>query len=124
MKKYNLTFCQLEFYDHYVVAVMNEGIVVSKENNAILVEIAEKHYQDTPFVYITHRINSYSVDPTVYIRTAQIESLKGFAVVSKNESQKVHVTYEKQFFEKEFCYFETMDEALKWKDEVIKKHLK
>lgn len=120
MTKYNLDFCQLELYDDYALAVMHEGIVVDKENNAILVEIAEKHFKDIPFIYITHRLNSYSVDPNVYTKTAQIKSLKGFAIVSKDPIQKAHATYEKKFFNKELRHFNTLKAALKWKDQILK----
>lgn len=120
IKSYTLDFCTLEIHDDYVLAVMNEGITVDKQNNAVLIEIAESHF-DTPFVYITHRIHSYSVDPIVYIRTAQIEHLKGFAVVSKDPVQKTQTTYEKTFFDKEFKHFETMEDALKWKNKLLKK---
>jgi len=37
------------------------------------------------FVYITHRVNSYSVDPTIYISVSKIENLVGFAVVFINQ---------------------------------------
>ncbi len=122
MIKHNLSFCQLELHDNYAVAVMNEGIVVDKENNAILVDIAKKHFQNTPFVYITNRINSYSVDPIIYINTAKVKSLKGFAIVSKDPIQKAHAKYEKTFFSKEFKQFDTLKAALKWKDDILEKY--
>ncbi len=117
---YNLSFCQLELHNDYVIATMNEGIVVNKENNAVLIEIAKKHFKGKPFVYITHRINSYSVDPTVYIPTAKIKSLKGFAVVSQSPIQRAHTNYERKFFGKNFQQFNTIEEALEWKDKIIK----
>lgn len=121
IKSYTLNFCDLEIHKDYVLAIMHEGIIVDKENNTILIDIAEKHFKNTPFVYITHRINSYSVDPIVYIKTAQIKSLMGFAIVSKSPNQKKLSTYEKTFFNKEFKLFEKMEEALQWKDKLLKK---
>ncbi len=121
---HNLNFCRLELYENYVLAVMHEGIVVDKTNNEILVEIAENYYKDTPFVYITHRKNSYSVDPIIYIKTSQIKSLKGFAVVSDTPIQKISVKYEKHFFSKKFCHFYSLEEAIAWKQEVLKSYQK
>lgn len=118
MIAHTLDFCKLELHEDYVLAVMNEGIVVDKENNAVLIDIAEKHY-NKPFIYITHRVNSYSVDPIVYIKTAELELLKGFAVVSKDPVQKSQTSYEKTFFNKEFRYFETVEDAIKWKDQIL-----
>ncbi len=119
---YDLGFCLMDIYENYVINVMNEGITVSPEHNKIFVEIAEKHFKNKTFVYITHRIHSYSVDPTIYIETAKIKNLVGFAVVSNTSLQKMQTKVEKVFFGKEFRHFDTITEALNWKDEIIKKH--
>jgi len=120
---HDLSFCRLELHKNYVFAVMHEGIVVDEKNNTILIEIIENHYRNIPFVYITHRINSYSVDPTVYRRTSKIKSLVGLAVVSSMQTQKISVAYEKHFFSKEFCHFHSLKEAIAWKDEILKTYL-
>lgn len=122
IKSYELDFCDLEIHEDYVLATMHEGIVVSVENNAVLIRIAEKHFKNIPFVYITNRINSYSVDPIVYIKTAKIPSLLGFAVVSNDPIQKTLTKYEKKFFKKEFKRFDDLESAITWKDQMIKKH--
>ena len=57
-----LKFCTLSFYDRYVIAEINEGVHLDHQHNEALIEITENHYSK-PFVYITNRINSYSVDP-------------------------------------------------------------
>ncbi|WP_298320713.1 hypothetical protein [uncultured Aquimarina sp.] len=122
IRSYNLDFCKLEIHSDHMIATMYEGIVVSINNNSILIKIAEEHFKNTPFVYITHRIHSYSVDPIVYIRTAKIPNLVGFAVVSNDPIQKTLTKYEKTFFEKEFRRFDDMKSALTWKNEMIKKY--
>ncbi|MFD2561127.1 hypothetical protein [Aquimarina rubra] len=119
---YDLDFCKLEIHHNYMIAVMKEGIVVSATNNSILIKIAEKHFKKTPFVYITHRIHSYSVDPIVYIKTGEVHNLLGFAVVSKNPMQEIQTKYERSFFKKEFRRFDDIESALSWKDELIEKH--
>ncbi|WP_236669188.1 hypothetical protein [Aquimarina mytili] len=112
----------MDIFENYVINVMNEGITVIPEYNNVFVEIANKHFKHKAFVYITHRIHSYSVDPTIYIETAKIKNLVGFAVVSNTSLQKMQTKIEKTFFGKEFRQFDTMEEALEWKDEIIKKH--
>ena len=125
LKKYQLPFCTTEIYKDYMLTVMNEGITVSPEYNALLTEIAEHHFRNTtPFVYITHRINSYAVNPAVYRETSKIPNLVGFAVVSKNPIQKQQTKVEKVFFDKAFQDFETLDEALAWKDKLIRRPTK
>ncbi|WP_299254593.1 hypothetical protein [uncultured Aquimarina sp.] len=121
IRSYNLDFCKLDVYQNYMIAVMKEGIVVSEENNSVLIKIAEKHFKKAPFVYITHRVNSYAVDPIIYIKTAEVPNLLGFAVVSNDPKQKIQTTYEKSFFKKELRQFDDIESALAWKDSLITK---
>ncbi|WP_405206082.1 hypothetical protein [Aquimarina sp. LLG6339-5] len=119
IRSYNLDFCKLDIYHNYMIAVMNEGIVVCTLKNSILIKIAEKHFKKTPFVYITHRVHSYAVDPIIYIKTAEVTNLMGFAVVSNDPKQKTLASYEKSFFKKDFKQFEDLESALIWKDEIL-----
>ncbi|WP_405224862.1 hypothetical protein [Dokdonia sp. Asnod1-B02] len=98
---------------------MNEGITVSPNLNDILLAVAEIYYSDREFVYITHRINSYSIDPIVYIETSKIKNLKGFIAVCPNKSLIESFRIEKLFFEKPFAVYQTLDEALAYKEELL-----
>ncbi len=120
---YNLGFCQLDIYDDYTLAVMNEGITVSPEHNDVFLKVVEKHFQNKAFVYISNRINSYSVNPAIYLETAKIKNLVGFAVVSKDPKQKMQTKVEKTFFGKEFRQFDTIEEALQWKEEIMRREI-
>ncbi|WP_299126889.1 hypothetical protein [uncultured Winogradskyella sp.] len=107
-------FCDMTIYDKYVVVVIKEGINITPEHNMILVNVTDKYFANKPFVYITHRVNSYSVDPKIYFETAKIENLKGFAVVSENHQAKVNAQIEKLFFNKPFEIFSSLEQAFKW----------
>ena len=113
-------FCTITIYSHYLVVVMNEGVNVTPKHNNVLVQIYETYYKEKPFVYITHRVNSYSVDPKIYFDTAQIKTLKGFAVVSGNYQAKINAQIEKMFFNKPFEIFSNLEDALAWADELVK----
>ncbi|WP_298538561.1 hypothetical protein [uncultured Aquimarina sp.] len=117
---YQLDFGFIEIYEDYIKVTMNEGITVSPEHNDVLLEMVHKHYNNKPFLYITHRINSYAVNPTIYLETAKIQNLAGFAVVSNDPRQKIQTKLEKAFFNKEFRQFDTMESALEWKDQILK----
>ncbi|AXT53775.1 hypothetical protein D1818_24225 [Aquimarina sp. BL5] len=117
---YKLDFGLIEIYDDYIKVTMNEGITVSPEHNDVLLEMVRKHYKNKAFLYITHRVNSYAVNPTIYLETAKIQNLVGFAVVSNDPRQKIQTKLEKAFFKKEFRQFDTMTSALQWKDEILK----
>ena len=110
----------MTIYDNYVVVVINEGVNITPDHNNVLVEVTNTHFLDKPFVYITHRINSYSVDPKIYYETSKIENLKGFAVVSENYKAKVNAEIEKMFFKKPFETFNKMENAFTWAINLIK----
>ncbi len=119
IKKYHFDFCTLKVYSDYVLAVMNEGITVSPEHNDILIEISKKHFSNKNFVYMTHRVNSYSVNPEVYFKTAQIANLSGFIVISNSPLQEHQTRIEKMFFNKPFQKFDTIEEAIIWKNVLL-----
>ncbi|WP_299365601.1 hypothetical protein [Winogradskyella sp.] len=113
-------FCDMTIYDNYLVAVMKEGMNITPEYNDILVEITNTYYSKQAFVYIAHRIHSYSVDPKIYFETSKIDNLKGFAVVSNNYKAKVNAQIEQMFYSKPFEIFTNLDEAISWAKELTK----
>lgn len=119
---YDFYFCHVEIYNDYLKVIMKEGVTVSPEYNDVLLQIVELHFKNKAFVYVTHRINSYAINPTIYLETVKIKNLVGFTVVSDNPRQKMQTKVEKIFFEKEFQQFDTMEAALEWKDMIIKKY--
>ncbi len=119
---YNFDFCYIEIYNDYVKAVVKEGVTVSPKHNDVLIHIAERHFKNRPFVYLTHRINSYAVNPTIYLETAKIKNLIGFAVVSTDPKQIMQIKIEKIFFRKEFKQFDNIESALDWKNELMKEY--
>ncbi|WP_417874765.1 hypothetical protein [Xanthomarina gelatinilytica] len=117
----SLPFGTVSMHDHYMVSVMNEGITVSPEINSVLEELAAKHFQDKKFVYITHRVNSYSVDPNIYFKTSQIPNLVGFAVVLGRKIRLDNLALEKMFLSKPFKSFKSLNKAIEWANELCTK---
>lgn len=113
-------FCEIHIYDHYMIVTINTGVNLSVEHNATLTNIADTYYKNKSFVYITHRINSYSVDPAIYKETSKINNLAGFCVVSKNYLAKSTAQIEKLFLNKPFEIFDTVEEAIEWSKSVMK----
>jgi len=111
-------FCDMTIYDNYLVTVMKEGMNVTPEYHDVLVEIAHMYYSEKPFVYIAHRIHSYSVDPKIYFETSKIKNLKGFAVVSSNYKAKVNAQIEQMFFSKPFEIFTNLEDAIDWAKKI------
>jgi len=112
-------FCTVAIHDNYLIAVMNEGITVKPEHNEVLLNIVHKYYPNKPFGYITHRKHSYSVDPSIYFETSKINNLKAFAIVSVQKINEMNAELEKKFLKKPLKHFETLDDAVKWINEMI-----
>ncbi|WP_299111340.1 hypothetical protein [uncultured Winogradskyella sp.] len=116
-----LTFdiCQMEIYDNHIITTVNEGIHLTSDDNNILIEVAEKFFSDSKFVYISNRINSYSLDPKVYYETFKVKNLLGLAIVSSNHKALGNAKIERLFFKKPYKIFSDMKEALLWTDELV-----
>jgi len=112
-------FCLMTLYDDFMVTNINEGVHLLPKHNKVLVDIAESHFKGKPFVYITHRINSYSVDPKIYYETSKIRNLAGFAVVSDKFKAKSNAEVEKMFFSKPYEIFGNLEEAKQWSKSIL-----
>lgn len=116
-------FGEVFVYSNYMIAYMKEGITVSVNLNTFLLEIVRTYFPKDPFVYITHRVNSYAVDPAIYVEASKIKNLAGIAVVFGSEFAINNVDIEKMFLNKPFEYFYDLDEAIAWSDKICKRHL-
>ncbi|MFK7783269.1 hypothetical protein [Psychroserpens sp.] len=112
-------FCTMHIYDNYMIVVINEGVTVTPEHNNVLLNVVDTYYKNNPFVYITHRVNSYAVDPAIYKETSKIENLAGFCVVSADYKAKRNAEIEKLFLNKPFEIFDTIEEAKTWSNELL-----
>jgi hypothetical protein len=113
-------FGKVTIHDNYVIAVMNEGITVTPELNDVLEDISEQFFANKNFVYITHRINSYAVDPNIYFRTSKIQNLVGFAVVSGKKIVIDNTELESVFLNKPFKTFPHLNDAIIWASALCK----
>lgn len=115
-------FCEVEVYDKYIVVVMFEGISLTPEKNDVLLGIATKYFTNSNFGYITHRIHSYSVDPSIYYETSKIENLLAFAVVSSKQIDVTNTKLEKIFYKKPFQHFTELKDAILWIENTVSKN--
>lgn len=111
-------FCTMHIYDNYMIVVINEGVTVTPEHNLVLLNVVDTYYKNTRFVYITHRLNSYAVNPAVYRETSKIKNLAGFCVVSGDYKAKRNAEIEKLFLNKPFEIFDTVEEAIVWANTI------
>lgn len=116
-------FCEMHIYDDYVIVIIDEGIIVSPKHNIELNNVVDTYFRNKKFVYISHRKNSYTVDPTTYIETSKIKNLVAFAIVSKDFKARSNAEVEKLFLNKPLEIFDDIQKAVSWKDSVLNKEI-
>ena len=118
-KKINFDFGSVEVFDGFAIGEYNEGIDLGAEQNDKLIHVCKKYYKDKPFGYISNRTTSFSIDPTVYLKSNKITNLQAIAVVVKNPAQVLSASIEKIFFGRSFQYFDSLNDAVSWIREII-----
>ncbi len=118
-EQHTLEFANLYVYDSYIIAEIFEGIDFNTELNTTLLDFCKQTFGDTPYGYISNRVHSYAVDPTVYSQSAAYPNLAAIAVVAHNEIGRINAEIEKLFFQKKFEHFKSLDRARIWMKEAL-----
>lgn len=112
-------FGKVKILNDIVIAEMKEGITFDIDYNAKFLKFCKDHFKGKTYGYISNRIHSYSVNPTVYIETAKNSNIRAIAVVSSDPINKGNADIEKQFFEYPFEVFNTLDQAIQWMNNTL-----
>ena len=117
-----LDFGSVSIHEDFIVTKMNEGILFDISKNETLLEIGTEVFKGKPYAYISHRVNSYAVDPMVYKQSAKFPNLKIIAVVSENDmTRTLASTVEKEFYidANSFKVFAELEDATSWVQEKL-----
>ncbi|MDX1751846.1 MAG: hypothetical protein R3259_01555 [Salinimicrobium sediminis] len=115
----NLPFTTFYFYENYVVSEPHEGIVIGDSEIDQIREICATHYSIKKFVYISHRINNFSVNPMVYKKLGEMKNMVGFGVVSQKVSSLNMAAFEKNFSKAPFEMFLDLEKAKGWIQKIL-----
>lgn len=118
-KYFDLGYTEVFIFDEFLVNQIQEGVTITPEHNNTLVNIVDKYFKNKPLVYISNRINSYSVDPITYIGTSSIHNLLAIAIVAEESLNKKNALYESNFYNKPFKVFDTLSKAMQWVQTII-----
>lgn len=104
------------FFDGFVIAEINEGIVYTWESAQDIIKAAYEFYgDDISICYITNRINKYSVNPSDWLKFFRNNHpLNGYAIVSDSEVGWVNSVIEKMFLSTTVERFTDLYEAIEW----------
>lgn len=120
VKEYQLEVGTVQVYDNYMVSLFEEGATLTLERAYQILGIAEIHFREKDFGYISYRKHSYAVDPTVYTYLRGLDNLKAFAIVSVKEIDMHNFKIEKLFYKKPMKFFIEFDNALAWVKRRVK----
>jgi len=110
----------IKIYDRVVIVEIAEGIKVSYGTGYHVFGRLMSMIGDKPWIYISNRVNSYSLDPNDYRHFNEISTLKGIGVIQYEKSIKTAVELEKMFIKKPFKTFNDLNPAIEWGLEIIK----
>lgn len=118
LKEINYKDGDVFIFKHFVVAEMNYGIVYTWEDHAKPIVEEVTNFLDTDgsnLIYISNRINSYSVNPSDWLKFfTNNYNLKGYGVVSQSKSSLLNTAIENLFFKKKIKRFSDLNTALQW----------
>lgn len=109
----------LEFYENFVVASIKDNVVFDEAHLNCLINLGIEQYKGEKFAYISHRKNSYNVNPMIYLRLKDIEGLSGIAVVSERVAALNNAHFEKHFSPIPYQLFLNLETAKKWVNDII-----
>lgn len=120
VREYHLDIGKVQVFDTYLVGIFNEGATVTLERAYQIIGIAEIHFKNRNFGFISLRKNSYALDPIIYTYVRQIENLKAFAIVSVKQMDMHNFKIEKMFFKKPMKFFIDYNNAVTWVKRRVK----
>jgi flavin-dependent dehydrogenase len=119
--EHELEIGRMTFYPNIIVGEVGEGMHITFESATIAAQVIAQTYKGTiPFVYISNRVNSYSMDPVAYKELfSLVPNLLGFAVVSESKRRRMLSNLERMFVKKPMRVFSSMDEAFDWAHKLL-----
>lgn len=120
---YNMEDGELFVFDEFLICQITEGVNVTPDHSEILNQVIKKHFQGKDLVYISNRVNSYSVDPLTYVETERIPNLVAIAMVPDDDIMRKNAEYERNFYDKPYEIFNNLSEAIEWSHRMINDHV-
>ena len=122
MKIEKYDFGTLKIGNHHIIGEMDEAADIHLDTVSRIIKIANKRFNGERWVYISNRINSYSLNPLVHMEAPKFDNnMVAFAVVTNKMSQRSNADLEKYFSEEQYKFecFLKLDEAITWAIQVL-----
>ena len=113
---------EFEFHEGYFIGRIDYGEHASSKFVNALSELIQKHYHGRPVIYISDRVNSYSLDPVATMGLIERNNIRFAGIVTYTEQQQNMFAYEEQTIKGiSMCNFVSLDEALAWAKQKLLK---
>jgi len=114
---------RFDYYSNVLVAEVKEGIHVTMDTAIEPLQAGAQVFgYGTDFVYISHRVNSYSIDPVGYYEAASMfPNFKALAIVATNRRRRMLANLERLFMKRPIHVFDNLEAAFEWAEEYLEK---
>lgn len=117
IKELTYDFATAFIFKGFVVMEVNEGVVYTWKNHGeqVVSDLSKHIEKDEQIVYISNRINSYSVvaqDWIKFLTSKYGKQLKKIYVVSPNQKGSFNLMIERLFLNRKVQTFKTLKEAI------------
>lgn len=113
------SFGKITIHNSIVVGEMNPGVTIDKSEIDELMLYCERYFEGKPFGYLSKRINSYSINPVIYLHISENYNISGLAIVSQSELARSNAKIESHFFQKPIDVFEDQSKAELWLNDIL-----
>jgi len=120
IKTYDLGYSDVYIFEHYLINQIKDNVRVNLDHVAILRKLINEDYGKEKLVYISNRVNNYTVDPLVYPEVGRITNLLGMAIVTEEPQSIRDANFEKVFYHKEFEIFDSFEKSIVWANKILK----
>ena len=114
MQLYKHPLGKFTVFENYVISEFDEGVQLNISVAKEFIKLAKYYFGNRPFVYISNRVNNYSINPLIFREIAAIENLKKIAIVSNTSDPKILSVFEDSFAPRDIQRFDKLEQAIDW----------
>lgn len=125
LKKDKTKLGELYFFENFVVSEIYEGSHVDIKSAQEVFKIIDSVYgENTPFGYISNRVNKFSISllDSKKINSEMSSNLSYYCSVTYNHIDKMNADLEKKFCPRPFMNFSDLQSCVNWIEEALNKN--
>lgn len=111
---HKLEFGSFYFFDTFLLAEIFEGVNFDWPKAQKILALSDTFYpSDFKPHYISNKINSYSIDPTIWLKILTTKRrISTYIIIDNNPSAKFNLVFEKHFFKGQIKIVNNIDDAI------------